>query len=711
MTAETSEYKIEITCPGTDATLHLERGTIQERLGTPFEMNLSLYCEDKEIDLGKLLGEELAVHVTTTKEERWFHGVVCHFSAVGYSERYGHYQAVVRPKLWLLGQAARCRVFESMSVTDIVKKSLQGGAVDIGKAAASKVKFEHCVQYRETDLHFVSRLMERHGLYYFFGHTEKKHTVEIAGSMSDHEDVGAFEYDAEGSSGDEFQIEEWRATTTLRTGGYRVEGTENLTRSAIDAKGKTRFDIAAAGDLQVDDFEAVDEYAEPHLDELARVRMQAIDATVEEYTGTTRTTKIAAGNLFSLEKHPRADQNRKYLVTAAVYQLEGDLPDGKGASDDPFVMSFTAIDAKTPYSPPIVHHKPRVQGPHLATVVDETDEYGRVTVKFHWGNPDGEIQSCRARVSQNWAGQEWGGVFLPHVGHEVIVEFLDGDPDQPLVTGRVYNKESMPPLSLPGDKQKSIIRDHGGNEIVMDGTDGSQTITMFCPKHESRMTLGKSVELESISDFKNAFLGSWIQDIKKDYKALIGGNVKEVIHGDVLRTVAGQGKLKMGGNVMEHFLGWQVQILVGYFRKMYMARKVEVIKGSQRKKILGEKHERVTGKVYKDGTQGSESWDEHVLAVKKEREERIEKLKQTVKDTVVRNWNKATTTVNEKLDKLDDWKTECTGNIVQSAESLTNTVSKAVETSAKTISNKASSAYKWVANKVNGNNGDFTMKD
>ncbi|MFO1078567.1 MAG: type VI secretion system tip protein TssI/VgrG [Planctomycetota bacterium] len=601
--ADRSDYRIEILCPDLQSELRLERGSARERLGMLFEIDLSLYSEDKEIDLAAVLGQTLAVHVGTANDERYFHGIVCHFSQVGISERYGHYHAVLRPKFWLQTQSASCKVFTSMTVQDILKKMLQQGGVDFDKVASEPaVRFEHCVQYRETDHHFASRLMERYGLYYYHAHEKDRHVLQIASSVSGHADVGTFEFAAAGAADDENQITDWRATTSLRSAAYKVTGTRNLTRDSIDAGEKTRFSVAGASELGIDDFEAVDEYERPWLEELAKARMQAIDATVEEFTGRSQSPKLGCGTLFKLDGHPRADMNRQYLIVAASYQFDGDLPDGGPASEVPYRVAFTAIDSQTPFSPPIVTRKPVVQGPHLATVTEETDEYGRVLVQFRWGNPDGDLESCRARVSQNWAGKEWGGVFLPHTGHEVIVEFLDGDPDQPLVTGRVYNEQSMPPLALPGSKSQSIIRDQGGNEILMEGAEGSQKIRIWCPTHNTEMVMGNSIELTSDSNFVNRFLGWHSEDITKDQTSKVGGNKKTEVKGSKEEHVFGKLSVKIGGDVLDFFLGAQHKNVVGMTSTFIGGVKKEHIVGAEMKRIDGVKVEKINGAVIKKGS-------------------------------------------------------------------------------------------------------------
>jgi type VI secretion system secreted protein VgrG len=630
-----SDYRVEILCPDLSSELTLERGIAQERLGALFEINLSVYSKDQEIDLASVLGKPMAVHVKTATEERFFHGIVCHFAMVGLDDTYGHYQVVLRPQLWLLGEAAGCRVFENLSVNQILQDTFANHGVQTGTIASSPVRFEHCVQYRETDLYFATRLMERWGMYFFHEHEEQKHVLNVASGLAGHANVGEFTFSWDGAASDEYQITDWRMTSTLRSSAYKVGGTQHLTRQKVSAEEKTRFAVQGAAKLQLDDFEAVNEYEKPHLEQLAKARMQAIDVGVEEYTGTCKSPKIAVGALFSMVGHPRAEQNREYLIVAATYQFEGKAPGNDDAVVDPYVVTFTAIDSKTPFSPPVTTKKPIVQGPHLATVVEETDENGRVKVDFHWGGPDDSVQSCWARVSQNWAGKEWGGVFMPHIGHEVVVEFLDGDPDQPIVTGRVYNKENMPPLSLPGDKEKSIIRDHGGNEIMMDGTSGAQRIHIYCPSHESEIWLGKSIELKSVSNWVNEFLGFKEEKITGKATVSIGNDHTESVGGNKEETIVGKCKVKVGADVLEALLGAQHRTIVGLTSLFVGGAKKETIVGAEIKKVNGVKCETINGAVIKRGKSSEvKTFPEAFTKVKEVYKQKATDLVQEVKTSI-----------------------------------------------------------------------------
>lgn len=654
--ADRSDYRIEILCDDVPSPLKLERGIAQERLGSPFEINLSVYSEDKDIDIGAALGKPLAVHVATATEERWFHGVICHFAMVGISDQHGHYQIVLRPKLWLLGEGQTSRVFESVGPPDILKDIFQEAGIDFGDVqGAASVRFDHCVQYRETDLEFVTRLMERWGLYYFHRHEEQRHVLEVVSGRSGHANVGEFAFSWDGA-GDEYQITDWRISATLRSSQYRVGGTEYLTRQPIDAKSKTRFGFAGASTLKINDFEVVNDYERPHLEDLAKVRMQAIDVGAEEYSGHCRSPKIAVGALMTLTGHPRAEQNRDYLIVGATYHFDGMAPGQAEPSEDPFVVSFRAIDANTTFSSPTTRSKPVVHGPHLAHVVDETDEFGRVKVQVHWGNPDEDTNTFWARVSQNWAGKDWGGVFMPHIGHEVIVEFLDGDPDQPIVTGRVYNQENMPPLALPGDKEKCIIRDHGGNEIMMDGA--AQQIRIFCPGHNSEIWLGKSVQISSDSNWINTFLGYHETDIKGKSTTTIGNDNHVTVKGNKNEHVIGKWLVKVGADVMETLLGAQHRNIVGMTSLFVGGMKKEHIVGAEWKRIDGIKREKVRGAVIKDAPKDVLTLREAMSQVKGLVFDKFDDLKQIVKGTIILKMDKLEQEAEERAEKAKNVKQE-----------------------------------------------------
>ncbi|MEC9046746.1 MAG: type VI secretion system tip protein TssI/VgrG [Planctomycetota bacterium] len=708
MSAGTSKAEVSIECKAASCTLYLQDGTIREGLGELFEMELTLWAHQKDLDLSDIVGQPLAVKVRNSNSERWFHGIVCEFSAVMRIRDTRFYRAVVRPELWTLGQRAGCQVFESKSVSDIIKSCLQSGSIDLGSVATSKFKFDHCVQYRETDLNFVSRLMERHGLYYFFEHSQSKHKLNVASSMSDHKDAGTFQFvEDPGTSDDDYVIESWQATSRLRTSSYQIEGTTNLTRKSTKKSDKSRFSVSGASKLKVEDFEPVSEYAEPFLSELARVRIEQSDTEAEEYQGTTQGLGIEVGKLFTLAGHPRSDQCKKYLIAFAVYTIKGPEPSVNDEADFnvpcDFVAMFSAIDAKTPYRPPIRHTKPVVTGPQLATVVEETDKYGRVKVSFHWGSAKGALVSYWSRVSQNWAGKQWGGLFLPHKDHEVIVEFVDGDPDQPMVTGRVYNKDTMPPLTLPADKESSIIRDHGSNEYRMDGKEGAQRVRIYSPHKESDIIIGKGEKAEGHAYLSDGdefihFKGNSDETIDVNKTEEVGGDKKVTIKGkcDELTTkdhslevqanynidVTDDWTVNIGGNNAQHVIGDMTEDVDGKLTEQITKDKKVTIKG---------KYDEETTADYTLKTNANYSLD--------------------TADTInVKSTDHNVEASASMAQTADDFSTKATTYKLD-ADNATMTIKSTLEQDAKSMKLSASSSYELTAGSTTINSsGSVTIK-
>jgi type VI secretion system secreted protein VgrG len=230
----------------------------------------------------------------------------------------------------------------------------------------------------------------------------------------------------------------------------------------------------------------------------ARTRVEEMQAKFERVRGTTNSRALATGQLFTLTDHPRDDQNTEYLVVSTDVELKSTEHEAVAGSGAEYKCRFTALNSHQPFRPERTTPKPIVQGPQTAITVGPsgetiyTDNFGRVKVQFHWdryGKWD-DKSSCWIRVSQNWGGKGWGGMFIPHVGQEVIVHFLEGDPDSPLITGRVYNAENMPPIELPAGKTQSVIRDHGANQIIMEGDGGKQQIHILSPTSGTIMTMG-----------------------------------------------------------------------------------------------------------------------------------------------------------------------------------------------------------------------------
>ncbi|MEE4379854.1 MAG: type VI secretion system tip protein TssI/VgrG, partial [Candidatus Competibacteraceae bacterium] len=423
-----------------------------EQLSRLFEFQLELLSENNEIQLEQIIGTNVTVRVELPEGmgTRYFNGFVSRFSHNGTSGRYAVYHATLRPWFWFLTRTADCHIFQNMTVPDIIKQIFQdNGFSDFeDKLSGSYRQWEYCVQYRETDFNFVSRLMEQEGMYYYFTHENGKHTLVLADDYGSHstfpnyDTIPYFPPDQHNRR-ERDHIHEWSISKQVQPGKYSLNDfdfekpTKNL-----------RCVLNQPKNHALDSFEIYDypgEYVESgEGDQYTRMRLEESHAQHEVAQGRGNVRGVLSGALFTLQNYHRADQNREYLVVSVDHELQSnEYESGYSDTGTNYECSFTAMDAQIPYRSPRITPKPAIQGPQTAIVVGPageeiyTDQYGRVKCQFHWdryGSAD-ENSSCWIRVAQNWAGKKWGAIYIPRIGHEVIVEHEEGDPDRPLITG------------------------------------------------------------------------------------------------------------------------------------------------------------------------------------------------------------------------------------------------------------------------------------
>jgi type VI secretion system secreted protein VgrG len=505
-----AQRTIGVTTPLGDDTLLLKSFSYSEQLGRPFQAALDLASDDPNVKFDKIVGQSVTVRLDQAGgTSRYFNGYVSRFS-VGGDGRTASYTATVVPWLWLLTRTSDCRIFQNKSVPDIIMEVFRDrGFSDFEDALEGSFEpWEYCVQYRETDFNFVSRLMEQEGIYYYFRHEDGKHTLVLTNSSSTHEPYPEYDkltFRPEPGDGDATReyVSGWAAEQGVQPGAYALTDFDfKSPRKKLLAMTKATYQHAQSA-YEMYDYPG--EYDQPgEGSAYSKIRVQELEAQHEVFKAATDATGVSAGFVFELTEHPREEFNeKKYLVTSAEYHVSGDAFDssGNGSGGGATVhCRFTAISADQQFRPPRVTPRPLVQGPQTAIVVgpsgDEiyTDEYGRVKVQFHWdreGKRD-EKSSCWIRVSQPWAGKAWGGVTIPRIGHEVIVGFLEGDPDQPIITGRVYNGDNPVPYALPANKTQSGIKSRsspgGGtanfNEIRMEDKKGSEQLYFHAEKNQ-----------------------------------------------------------------------------------------------------------------------------------------------------------------------------------------------------------------------------------
>lgn len=459
----------------------------REQISRLFEFRVCLLSESDSISAKSLLGKDLSVEVDLTTEKngggkRFLSGQVVQFSFTGRDGEYFAYEAILRPWLWLATRRSDFKIFQFKDVPAIVQEVLAPyGFTVINKLTGSYRQWDYCVQYGESDFNFISRLLEHEGAYYYFEHAQGSHKLVLADGIGSHSPLPAgpsthpyYSGDRAAHVHDEDFIDGWRALEDIASGHFAADDYDfKKPKALLDTRQQQ-----PAGHPQ-DSREIYDwpgGYTEVGDGEnYARVRIEQLKARREVMHGLGNARNLAPGYLFTLAKYPRADQNQQYLIEAADYRFEENVwrSDGAGGSgaakragaDSPttYRLAVEVVPSKVPYRSQRITPKPHTTGPQTAVVVGPpgeeiyTDEYGRVKVQFHWDRYGqmNENSSCWIRVSSPWAGANYGGIHIPRIGQEVIVDFLNGDPDHPIITGRVYNAMQMPPWDLPANKTQS----------------------------------------------------------------------------------------------------------------------------------------------------------------------------------------------------------------------------------------------------------------
>jgi type VI secretion system secreted protein VgrG len=487
-----------------------------ELMGRDYRFALEAISMNDAIDMKGLLGKPMSVKVKEpeTGYTRYFHGIVSEAAQQGYITVkelvYATYTFTLVPKLWLLQHRQDSRIFKNQTVPQLVRKLLADiGYTDLKlRLSGNYVAREYCVQYRESDFDFISRLMEQEGIYYYFEHSDSKHVMVLSDSLGSHQAVPGFaqlSYSPPIANGKRRKGSIWDWT------GARSAQVKQVKLTDYDyLKPKFKLDVqdapaepsggAALGELEVFDYPGRYDKTAVGRD-YARVRAEARNVPAETYRGRSDAVGLQVGALFNLKDFTVAAHNREYLVTAAVTELvEVNYTSGMPTEETlpPFITDVDLVPSRTPYRSAQTTPRPLIAGLQTAVVHGDTpediqvDRYGRVEVDFFWNPPGkkGALCSCPVRVSTPWAGRRWGAIHIPRVGQEVVVSFLEGDPDRPLIVGSVYNDDLMPPYALPANKTQSGIRSRshprGGaedyNEIRFEDKKGREELLLHAQR-------------------------------------------------------------------------------------------------------------------------------------------------------------------------------------------------------------------------------------
>lgn len=555
--------------------LRFVRMRAYEALGRPYRFELETISRSVDIDLKDTLAMPMSVSVTSPQGfVRRYHGIVSEAEQTGFEViddvRYAVYAFVLVPKLWLLKKQSDCRIFKNLTVPDIVRKVLaEAGYTDIDVSlSASYEAREYCVQYRETAFDFISRLMEQEGIYYYFTHTQSTHTMVLCDSLGAHSAVSPFSkipYCPPGQRGSRMKdsISDWALARTAQSKRVKLDDYDYLKPKASLLAPEDAAEPSgggALGELEVFDYPGEHEdVAQGRLH--AQVMVEAANVPQATYRGTTDACGLMVGALFKLKDFPLAAHNQEYLVTKAdtllvevnyvsVYDDE---------EHEPFSCRFEALRSEQPFRTAQTTRRPLISGLQTAVVHGDTpedivvDQYGRVQVDFFWSPPGRKNSdcSCPARLATSWAGRQWGAIQIPRVGQEVVISFLEGNPDRPLIIGSVYNADHMPPYALPEHKTQSGVRSrshpNGGredyNEIRFEDLKGREELLLHAQRdmrHEAEND--HFVEIERDEDGRIDRDRTW--NVGRDDTSDVGRKVR-IRAGSEIELVTGAARLVM----------------------------------------------------------------------------------------------------------------------------------------------------------------------
>ncbi|MGA8030703.1 MAG: type VI secretion system tip protein TssI/VgrG [Bryobacteraceae bacterium] len=564
--------RIAISTPLGKDVLLLRGFTGGEAISQMFSFDLDLVSENDSLKFQDVVGQNVTLRIFDADgEERSWNGFISRFSQGSQDRRLTAYRAQMVPWLWFLTRTADCRIFQNQKVPDIIQKIFK----DLNfhdfelRLYGDFTPRDYCVQYRETDFNFVSRLMEEEGIYYYFRHEAGKHVLVLANDPAAHEPCPKqteARYDLHGGgSSYEDVITEWRYEEEFRPGAWSQTDYNFETPStslAVSVKGKNPYEIY--------------DYPGEHRvrsegDRLARIRLQEQTAALAVSHGSSVCRHFSTGFKFTLKDHYRSDLNQAYLLTSVQHiATQGDYGSGSGDDEElTYQNRFQCIPFSVPFRPSRVTPQPFVQGCQTAVVVGPageeiyTDKHGRVKVQFHWDREGkrNESSSCWIRVSHPWAGKGWGSVSIPRIGQEVIVDFLEGDPDQPIIVGRVYNAEQGVPFGMPAGAMVSGIKSNstkgggGYNEISLNDTKGTELINIHAQydqqkkvEHDERVNVGND-RTESVGHDEKITIGNnRTEKVGVNENITIGSNRTESVGANENISIGSNRTETVGGN-------------------------------------------------------------------------------------------------------------------------------------------------------------------
>ena len=634
-TSTQSQRTLQLTTPLGDDVLLPAKFEGTELISGLFRFELEMWSEDHGIVATDLVGKGVTLStVNADGTVRYFHGIVSRFAAGVRRDTLRAYRAELVPKLWQLTQTTDCRIFQNQSVLDILGAVFADhGLTDFSTAGVQGThpEYEYCVQYRETDFEFISRLLEHEGIYYYFTHSADGHQLVLGDSNSAFQNCADAEVEFSWASTPQTRVNritDWEHRYEFRPGRWtqgdrnfidHPAGTAKTPFSLMETTIESKLKISGSSSFEKYHFPG--EYADKAGGtDCTRTRMEAEEAQFDQVFGSSRCVSFRAGTKFKLTGHdcPQED-NTTWILTSVTHRLEEGAPYRHSTPEDDLIDTcenrFVCIPQDVPFRPQPVTPRPRVYGSQTAVVTGPPgeeiwpDKYGRVKVQFFWdrvGQRDADT-SCWVRVQQSSAGKGWGSMFLPRVGQEVVVSFREGTPDRPLMTGVVYNSDQMPAYTLPDNRTRSYMRTNssaggeGFNELRMEDLAGSEQIFLHAQRNLDTRVLNDSMEnvlndrhLTVGQDGDDGPVGSQYEQVQVNKELHVLGNQTEQIEGNVIWTV-GRGAAEDGGNVDRIIAANQTELIEGNSDLALLGNETTAIGGDASLSVAGDRKEAIAG--------------------------------------------------------------------------------------------------------------------
>ena len=610
----------------------LRRLQVKESFSQLFSIHVDLLSHNDNIAPEDIIGSHLALFIDANGQSRPFNGFVKSFIRTGMEKhRFYGYKAELVPWFWFLDKRTNCRVFQNQTVQTIIETLFTELGFHDFKFTLLETHqpLEYCVQYQESDFAFISRLLEQEGMFYFFEHQTDKHILQIV----DNSDSFVFleESTIEHGSGSRKKsyFNQWQHQFQYCSGAF-VQTDYNFENASMSLLTQTPTSIKLANNSALERFEFPGNYSETQRGQnLTRIRMQQEEARYQSIQANSNIHSLAVGKKFKLLSDEAIADNRKnFFIVEIIHEAfeSSYLNDAKKEENKPkYQNQCVCFPEGSIYRPPTITRKPRIDGVQTAVVVgksgDEiyTDKYGRIKLQFHWDRygKKNETSSCWVRVATLWAGNKWGTLNIPRVGQEVVVTFVNGDPDQPLVIGSVYNSTHMPPVSLPegknyaGMKSRSVKGDGGSaNELSLDDSGSGEQIKLHAKK-DYNTTVGNNltssvtadatynVDGNSSSTVKGnstaSVMGNSSSSVQGNHDYSVKGNRTGTVSGDLTENTSGKAEKTIGATELRN-IGSNQTLIIGANQEANIAANQKITVGANQETIVsGNQNMNVTG--------------------------------------------------------------------------------------------------------------------